>query len=89
MGQRVLRIGQEVGRNPHEKAELATAVGVESFHRREHPRLGLDEGARAEVNWEERGGPGQQLSSTSLPGSLTKPSTPRTSQGTQELAKAY
>lgn len=32
MGQRVLRIGQEVGRNPHEKAELATAVGVESFH---------------------------------------------------------
>lgn len=68
MGQRVLGIGQEVGRNPRE-GRAGNCCGS-----RELPQL--DEGARAEVSWEERGGPEPQLSSTSLPGSLTKPSTP-------------
>lgn len=62
VGQRVQRIGQEVGRNPHGQAELATAVGAERFRGREHPGLGLDEEAQAEVSWEERGGPEPQLS---------------------------
>lgn len=65
MGQRGLETGQEIGRNPHDKAELTTAVGAERFHQREHLGLGLNKEAQAEVSWAEGGGPEPQPSCTS------------------------